>query len=151
MRGINVHKMGNYSVQSGVSAELRVAAKFVELGYVVLFPYGGNERYDLVVEKDGRFLRVQVKSVRLKNGRLPVKLQTYSMRSKGRIVQKSYGDDIDCIAVYCQDNEEVYFLSTESFIGKTAIYLRIDTPKNHQFANINWAKDYLDFKILERC
>jgi hypothetical protein len=45
----------------GSLAELIVAAKMIESGWLVLIPYGENARYDLVGEKDGKFIRVQVK------------------------------------------------------------------------------------------
>ncbi|MBA7509512.1 hypothetical protein ES705_01463 [subsurface metagenome] len=134
------------NIQTAVNAEFEVAAKFVELGYVVLFPSGGNERYDLVIERDNKFLKIQVKCVRIRKGRLSVNLQTFSIRPRGRVVQKSYGNDIDCIAVNCPDNGEIYFLPPRLFAGKTRIHLRINAPKNNQAVDINWAKDYLDFK-----
>lgn len=46
---------------SGQAAELYVASRFVALGYNVLWPLMTQSRYDLVVEKDGVFQRLQVK------------------------------------------------------------------------------------------
>jgi len=42
------------------------------LGYKVLLPYGENSRYDMVAEKDNKFLRIQVKYTTPKNGVLEV-------------------------------------------------------------------------------
>lgn len=47
--------------RSGVSAELFVASKLSEQGYNILWPLITQSRYDLVIEKDGLFQKVQVK------------------------------------------------------------------------------------------
>ena len=40
-----------------------IITRFLQLGYKVLTPYGGNQRYDLVIEDaDGQFWRIQCKS-----------------------------------------------------------------------------------------
>ena len=56
----------------GAIGELAVAAKLLKEGWNVLFPFGENNRYDLVGEKDGKFLKVQVKYVSPLNGALTV-------------------------------------------------------------------------------
>ena len=56
----------------GSIAELAVAAELVKEGWHILVPYGENTRYDLVAEKDGRFVRIQVKYVTPKDGKLYV-------------------------------------------------------------------------------
>ena len=40
-----------------------IITRFLQLGYIVLTPYGGNQRYDLVIEDaDGQFWRIQCKT-----------------------------------------------------------------------------------------
>lgn len=52
----------------GIISELIVAADATERGYFVLIPLdGGHSQYDLVVEKEGKLLRVQVKTIKLKD------------------------------------------------------------------------------------
>ncbi len=47
----------------GNISEAAIITRFLQLGYVVLTPYGGNQRYDLVIEDaDGNFWRIQCKS-----------------------------------------------------------------------------------------
>lgn len=46
---------------SGAAAELFVAARLAKQGFNVLYPLVTQSRYDLVVEKDGVFSRIQVK------------------------------------------------------------------------------------------
>ena len=42
--------------------------KLLSLGYVVLMPFGNNQRYDIVIETNGMFSRCQCKTARYRNG-----------------------------------------------------------------------------------
>ena len=46
----------------GNITELECILAFTKMGYQVSLPYGGQARYDFVAEKDGKFLRIQVKT-----------------------------------------------------------------------------------------
>jgi PD-(D/E)XK endonuclease len=52
-----------YSKRKGEMAELIFVVKAASMGFAVSKPYGDSEPYDLVVEENGRLLRIQVKSV----------------------------------------------------------------------------------------
>ena len=45
----------------GAKTELYAAYKLAEMGYTILFPQTTQSRYDIAIEKDGVFKRVQVK------------------------------------------------------------------------------------------
>ncbi len=57
-----------HSRHKGNVSEAYVVARLLELGFVVLVPIGNMERYDLVLHEKGKFIRVQVKTGRLRNG-----------------------------------------------------------------------------------
>ncbi|HEX6477487.1 MAG TPA: group I intron-associated PD-(D/E)XK endonuclease [Ktedonobacteraceae bacterium] len=47
----------------GQISEAAITTRLLQAGYIVLTPYGGNQRYDLVIEDtDGQFFRIQCKS-----------------------------------------------------------------------------------------
>lgn len=50
------------SLQRGNECEAQVATKLLELGYTISLPFGGGSPYDLIADKDGVLLKVQVKS-----------------------------------------------------------------------------------------
>lgn len=56
--------------ERGEWAEARFLARAAEEGFRVAKPWGDSARYDFAVEREGRFLRIQVKSTtsRLRNG-----------------------------------------------------------------------------------
>jgi len=124
----------------GSVAELFVAARLMELGWRVLFPFGENSRYDLVVTRADRFVRVQVKYVTPKKGALMVRCASSNNWST-----KSYtSDEIDCIAAYDSVHAKVYFLPIEK-ANATLVNLRLDPSKNRQVQGIQHAHDFVDF------
>jgi hypothetical protein len=52
-----------YSKRKGLLAELIFVVKATGMGFAVSKPYADTEPYDLIVEENGRLLRIQVKSV----------------------------------------------------------------------------------------
>jgi hypothetical protein len=58
-RGVDIKE----SKMRGEWAELRFMARAAEHGLRVTKPWGDSAKYDFAVERQGRFLRVQVKSV----------------------------------------------------------------------------------------
>lgn len=47
----------------GQISESAITTRLLQAGYIVLTPYGGNQRYDLVIENaEGQFFRIQCKS-----------------------------------------------------------------------------------------
>jgi len=62
--------MGNFGPRQnpksiGERSQAHIIARFLDVGYNILIPYGDNTRYDLVIEDaDGNFYRVQCKTGR---------------------------------------------------------------------------------------
>ena len=45
----------------GLATELKCQLYLIEQGFNVLIPMGNHQKYDIVVEKNGKFTRIQVK------------------------------------------------------------------------------------------
>lgn len=121
----------------GEISEARVLATLAEAGYRVLLPWGDNQPYDLVVDDNGRFIRIQVKTGRIENGVI-----TAHGTSQSTYVRHRYtAEEIDCIAVYEAVQKEVYVVP----INQCGVHLtlRIDPPRNNQVNKIVWARDFL--------
>jgi PD-(D/E)XK endonuclease len=54
--------------RTGDISELHVTAALAQHGYRSSILFGENHRCDVVIERDGRFERVQIKTGRLRNG-----------------------------------------------------------------------------------
>jgi hypothetical protein len=96
----------------GEISEAQVIARLLLAGEVVLQPFGDNQRYDLVLDRDGVFLRVQVKTGRLRNG--AVRFATASSGSQtGHDKRVSYRGSADLFAVYCPETGKVYVMPVD--------------------------------------
>ncbi len=123
----------------GDIAELAVAARLLEEGYRVLFPISENSRYDLVGEKEGKFIRFQVKYVTPKKGVLDV-----NCRSSNNWSVLSYtAKEIDMISVYNANDKSIYFIPV-SRINRNSFKLRLDSAKNNQKLNIHLASKFIN-------
>ena len=123
----------------GSVAELVVAARLMRDGWHVLIPYGENTRYDLVAERDGRFVRIQVKYVTPKNGTLEVNCQS----SNNWSVLPYSSKEIDVIAVYNPTDQQVHYVPSAQ-IRKSKMKLRLTDTKNGQRAYVRFAREFPD-------
>jgi len=127
----------------GEISEAAIIARFLQLGYVVLTPYGGSQRYDLVIEDvEGQFWRVQCKTARIEDDGTVVAFDTanhnYALKNKQ---WRHYRGQCDYFAVYNEALNKVYLIPVDQ-VGTTGAVLRLAARKNNQAKNIFWAKDY---------
>jgi hypothetical protein len=133
-------KLTSHPVDVGHRAEAAILSQLVQRGYRVLLPFGVNQRYDLVLEDEGRFLKAQCKTGRLREGSIQFRaLSTQSNMKRTRT--RGYAGEVDLFIVYCPETRKVYVVSADE-VPDTAMYLRVDPPRNRQSKRIRWAKDY---------
>lgn len=131
---------------AGDTAEAIVLAEFVKAGFPVLVPFGDNQRYDLVVEAGGRFLRVQVKSAHRcgwNGSKACIRFHGYSPRYgagkfRGR---EGYSGQADLFAAYAPSTGQVYVLPVDD-VPETDIWLRVEPVLNSQQNGIRMAEEH---------
>ena len=130
--------------QIGEVTVAQVIAALAKVGKLVLLPFGGDKRYDLVIEEeDGRFLRIQCKTGRLIRGAVTFYPCSVDSRSeKGRCIRKSYGGQVELFGIYCPDNDKVYLVPIGALTDQQQCRLRVEPPRNNQQSGIRWGKDY---------
>jgi hypothetical protein len=106
----------------------------------VLIPWGDSLRYDLVIERMGKFLRIQCKTGKLEKGGVEFACASSASWNTGKGA-KHYVEQADLFGVYCPQNQKVYLIPVKG-VGKRMCFLRIDPTKNNQKKNIRWARDY---------
>jgi hypothetical protein len=132
--------LDDHPVDVGHRTEAAVLAEFVKRGYKVLLPFGVNQRYDLVLEHDGRFLKAQCKTGRLRRGVIRFSaVSTQSNTSETR--RRGYEGEVDLFVVYCPENQNVYVIPADE-VPFTGMYLRVDPPRNGQSKRVRWAREY---------
>ena len=130
------------STLKGAVAEAAITAKAVELGIVVLRPIVEGRRYDLVFDIDHRLYRVQCKWAPRRGAIIFVSIATCRYTPRG-YVRSTYGlEEVDAVAVYCQELKRCFWLPIEAVAGKHAISLRLEPAANNQQAAVKYAADY---------
>ena len=123
----------------GEQSEAMILARFLSKGEIVSIPFGNNQRYDLLLDRNGSFVRVQCKTGRIRKN--TVKFNCCS--TSGGKSKKNYKGQADLFAVYCPDNNSVYLVPVLDAPSVTCM-LRINTPKNKgKQKTIRYAEDYL--------
>jgi hypothetical protein len=128
--------------QKGSVAELAIAADLMKKGYVVARPMGDFGDWDLVLERDGSFERIQVKYTTSKDGEyILVRNRCHSVTAGKVQHTRKYNDSVEWIAVYAGDLNICYYVPSSILKGEE-LRLRLLAPKNGQTEGIRWAGDY---------
>jgi PD-(D/E)XK endonuclease len=107
----------------------------------VLTPCGFNHRYDLVLDVDGEFVRVQCKTGRLRRG--AVHFNSESVRSNSTTaIRRPYDGEADIFLVHCPDTDEIYAVPVAD-APRRSVTLRVDPTANSQAKGVRWASDYV--------
>lgn len=125
----------------GMTTELDCIRSFIAAGFQVSIPYGDCARYDFLADKDGKIIRVQVKSSswtdETKTAFMFYARSTH-INSKGVKQQRYDETQIDYLATFFEG--KCYVIPVQKCsITKT---LRFVPPKSGQLKGINFAVDY---------
>jgi PD-(D/E)XK endonuclease len=130
----------SHPVDVGLRTEAAILAELVRRGYQVLVPFGTNQRYDLVLDVSGRFVRAQCKTGRLREG--VVRFSTRSIRSNTReTFFRDYAGEVELFLVYCPETNGIYAVPVDEAPSGYG-YLRVEPTRNGQAEGIRWARDY---------
>ena len=130
---------GGNSKDVGDLTELKTIGKFISGGYQVAIPFGDNSKYDLILDDDGEFYRVQCKtSWTCADGGFMFNTHSQTTRN-GEYHETTYGNDIDAFAVYYPENGKLYWIEPEAATSKKRT-LRSSAKSDH--TSIYWAADY---------
>lgn len=122
-------------------SELRFASEFVRRGWSVFLPYGEDSPVDLLILKDGKFCKVQVKATKPREGVLH-----FSLRSTNNWQIKKYTKkEVDLFACYDYLNQKGYLVPIKDVEGRNEAALRLQKTKNNQSKGVKFAKDYVFF------
>ena len=126
--------------QIGQKSEAIVMVELVRRNITVLQPFGDSERYDLVVDSNDDFHRLQVKTARIYDGRIVIELRSTGVNAHSTEHTPYTEDEIDFFAGYCFERDETYIIPVEE-TGNTKMTLRFEEADRH-YPKINWADNY---------
>jgi hypothetical protein len=127
--------------QLAKEGELRFAAEFIRQGWSIFLPYGEDSAIDLLIEKDGIYKRIQVKTTRPIAGVIHCRLKS----SNNWQVKKYTKKEIDYFGIYDYQNKKGYLIPIEKVVGMIDVSLRIEKTKNNQQEGVRSAEEYLYF------
>jgi hypothetical protein len=108
----------------------------------VLRPLSANQRYDLVLDLGDRFLRVQCKTGRLRNGAVVFSVRSCRSDTKRTYVRSYSREEADVFLVHCPDTDRIYAVAVGDSGVLTEASLRVEAPANNQLKGIRWAADH---------
>ena len=122
----------------GDYAECLVMTTLIKHGFNVMRTFNSGVRYDLLAEKKGKFLRIQVKCAWFnhKKNAIDVRLKS-GCGSKKRPWQGYTKLDADVFIIYCVHVDKLFIVP----IGSKIFRLRV-CPPNKNGHNIKLASDY---------
>ena len=134
----------NHTNVKGNVSESAALNAFSKAGFVISLPFGNGSAYDLIVDTGKRLLKVQVKTGRLRGGCVLFPAQRI-YGHHGTTRHKYDEGDIDLFAVYCRENDMVYFVPTLGALAEGR--LRLSSTKNNQQQRVRWAKEF-EFEVF---
>jgi hypothetical protein len=130
----------SHPVDIGLRSEAAILAELVRRGYLVLIPFGTNQRYDLVLDMNGEFVRAQCKTGRLRKG--VVVYPTKSIRANTtEVLVRKYTGEVEIFLVFCPETNGIYAVPVDEAPDGYGS-LRVDPTRNGQEAGVRWARDY---------
>lgn len=124
----------------GISQELLVLSILANYGTVSI-PYGNSGRYDCILDINGKFYKIQIKSLNIVDNRIIVPMSNTRMSAEGSVSKIYTPDQVDYIAV-CYNNN-VYLFATG--LAKKTYTVSIDLPEDEKQ---HYIEDYHIDKVL---
>lgn len=126
------------TTEKGNLAELKIAVKLLEQGRMVLKSVGDGCRYDLLVDDNGAYTRIQCKTGRLRNG--VIRFNAFSQCSWKTELRK-YNGQADVFGVYCAENDTCYLIPVTK-VSAWRGWLRLTPVRNGQKHKVMLASDF---------
>ena len=129
--------------QIGLITEQKCQLYLLEHGFTVLTPLGNYQKYDLVIEKDNRFYRIQVKHSTEKENSFIVRTK-YDVRDNGKVRKETYTKE-DC-DYFMTEFQGIFYLFPVFGTQETKFWLT--RPNNSSTSKL--AQDYLAEDVLKK-
>jgi len=127
------------SKHTGDVTEARAVFELTRAGHTVAVPFGDNDGYDLLVEVDAGFLRVQCKTAWSLDSRV-IRFNTHSQTTTdGEYHERTYDGEVDAFFVRYPATGTCYWVDIDEVSGHS-MDLREDANIDHP--SINWAEEY---------
>ena len=130
----------------GDLAELMVAADLRRRGFKIAIPFGEDCDFDLVLIRDDRLERVQVKYAESNGAVIQVRCRSHSLTNgKVRRTKHYTAKTIDLLAVYDHTSSCCFYIPAHELgEGRSILHLRLKPALNKQYIGTRPAENYLN-------
>lgn len=134
------------TLKRGLLTEIECQKAFINLGYSVSIPLGNFDKYDMIVDVDGKLLRIQCKSstYAADSDAICFSCRTTTTNTKKTVRHTYSKKDIDYFMTSW--NGKCYLIPVEEC--STQKYIRFTPPLNNQWSKITWGPDYEVDKVI---
>ena len=134
-----------HAKQKGTCGELAVALDLTSRGYSVFTELGDLSRTDLIVLKDKKPIKIQVKSQHMdKRGKT---LSVKTTKDGPNYSYKYQLDDVDVFAIYSLDTKEIVYINAQELLKCTsAMAFRYADGTYQKDSRARYIKDYSSFE-----
>lgn len=133
--------------QIGLETELKCQYYLINKGFDILIPLGNYLKYDLVIVKNDKFYRIQVKHAHDKNNEKDsFYVNTkYDKRENGKVVKQAYQlGDVD---YFLTEFNDIFYMFPVFGTVETRFWLKHSGPN---LSTKKYAEDYLAENILSK-
>lgn len=134
--------------QKGLVTELQCELDFAKLGFPCLKSNSEDIKYDLLVDINGKLIKVQCKTCRVKEDESAIHVTLSCSRINTKQCYKTFYSENEIDYFYTFYKNKSYLIPV-SLKNKDAIILRLMPPANNQ-NNYNRAEDFELEKILQK-
>jgi hypothetical protein len=128
-----------HSKDKGSLGEISVAKDLIRRGLPVFTEYGDNSKIDIITQRKGVLVTLQVKAYKIHSGGIVVR----TLRSGPNYNYRYELNDFDIFAVYSVEIDKVFYIPLELVIkAGGSINLRINDLKSSRCSNVRYASDY---------
>jgi hypothetical protein len=133
--------MPHHTKDKGDLGVLKAQADLATQGFTILLPLTEHAPFDLVVYKDGRFRRVQVRyRTPTRTGSLFVNLRSVWCDRHGIHTRPMNKTEVDLVCVYCPTTDLCYYFDPNKY--RASLNLRLTVPRNGQKKRVKFASEF---------
>lgn len=123
--------------------EVVIAGKLMMEGYTVSKPLTGSSRYDLIAEKEGKMIKIQVKSLKVdpaykSNDGTICKIEAYSLNPTTKRKNLYSDKEVDIIVGYNHNNGYFAAVPLASFEGKYSCVVHTEEGRTRSEYMNSW-------------
>lgn len=136
-----------HSKQKGNLGYSSTLKELHKLGVNVFTEIGDYSKIDLIVEYEGKLIKLQIKYVDDKQG----KAALHCTKSGPNKYKYKYTEsDVDIFSVYLPTVDKVLFIPAKEALKTNTFTLRVEKSKNNQNKNVHYIDEYSDLAGILR-